>query len=79
MITLKEALSLDKKAIADLREDLKKKIEFVDSEIAKLKLLMKMKQTELVDKTKESKIFHKLKESKLVTHLREEKKEETKI
>ena len=27
MITLKEALSLDKKAIADLREDLKKKIE----------------------------------------------------
>ncbi len=58
---------------------LSKKIEFVEGELSRLKLVLKMKQSELLEKTKESKIFHKLKESKLVTHLREEKKEESKI
>lgn len=58
---------------------LKKKIEFIDSEIARLKLLMKIKQSELVEKTKESKIFHKLKESKLMQFKKEENRAETKM
>ena len=58
---------------------LSKKIEFVEGELLRLKLVLKMRQKELLEKTKESKIFHKLKESKLVTHLREEKEEESKI
>ena len=53
-----------------------KKIEFVESELSRLKLLLKMKQNELVEKTKESKIFHKLKESKLLKYKREVSKEE---
>ena len=55
---------------------LKKKIEFVESEIARLKLLLKLKQNELIDKTKESKIFHKLKETKLIQFKKEENKSE---
>ena len=58
---------------------LSKKIEFVEGELSRLKLVLKMKQSELLEKTKESKIFHKLKESKLVSHMHEEKKEESKI
>lgn len=58
---------------------IKKKIEFVDSEIARLKLLLKIKQNKLVDKTKESKIFHKLKESKLIQFKKEENDLETKM
>jgi len=53
-----------------------KKIQFIDSELLRLKLVLKMKQNELMEKTKESKIFHKLKESKLLKHKREENKEE---
>ena len=58
---------------------LSKKIEFTESELSRLKLVLKMRQKELLEKTKESKMFHKLKESKLITHLHEEKKEELKI
>jgi flagellar export protein FliJ len=58
---------------------LKKKIEFVDSEIARLELQMKMKQNELLEKTKESKIFQKLKESKLLQFKKEEGQLETKM
>jgi len=58
---------------------LKKKIEFIDSEIARLKLLMKIKQSELIEKTKESKIFHKLKESKFLQFKKEENRAETKM
>jgi len=55
---------------------LTKKIQFIDSELARLKLVLKMKQDKLIEKTKESKIFHKLKESKLLKYKREENKEE---
>ena len=58
---------------------IKKKIEFADTEIARLRLQMKMKQTELVEKTKESKIFHKLKEAKLLQFKKSENMEETKM
>ena len=53
---------------------LKKKIGFHDSELSRLKLLLKMKQNELIGKTKESKIFHKLKEAKLKQFRKEENK-----
>ncbi len=55
---------------------LTKKIQFIDSELARLKLVLKMKQDKLIEKSKESKIFHKLKESKLLKYKREENKEE---
>jgi len=58
---------------------IKKKIEFVDCEISRLKLLLKIKQNELVEKTKESKIFQKLKESKLIQFKKEENKLEAKM
>ena len=58
---------------------LSKKIQFAEGEISRLKLVLKMRQSELLEKTKESKIFHKLKESKLVTHMQEEKREESQI
>ncbi|MCF6270036.1 MAG: flagellar FliJ family protein [Melioribacteraceae bacterium] len=58
---------------------IKKKIEFVDNEIARLKLLLKLKQNELIEKTKESKVFQKLKESKLMLFKKEENKLEIKM
>ncbi|MBU0472774.1 MAG: flagellar FliJ family protein [Bacteroidetes bacterium] len=58
---------------------LNKKIQTVDNEIIRLKYLLKMKQSVLVEKTKESKIFHKLKETKLIQHKSDENKEELKM
>jgi len=58
---------------------LNKKIQFIDRDIIRLKYLLKMKQSVLVEKTKESKIFQKLKESKLIEHKTEENKEELKM
>lgn len=58
---------------------LNKKIQTLDNEVIRLKYLLKMKQSVLVEKTKESKIFHKLKETKLILHKNEENKEELKM
>ena len=58
---------------------LNKKIEFIDHEIARLKLQMKMKQNELIEKTKESKIFKKLKDSKLLQYKKEVGRLETQM
>jgi flagellar export protein FliJ len=58
---------------------IEKKIQFIEDELSRLKLLQKMKQNELIEKTKESKIFHKLKESKMLLHKQDENKEEMKM
>ncbi len=58
---------------------LSKKIQFLDHEMERLKLQMKMKQNELLEKTKESKIFQKMKEAKYIAHRMEENQEENKM
>ena len=58
---------------------LTKKIQFVDSELYRLRLQLKMKQTELLEKTKESKIFQKMKEAKYISHKHDENQEEIKM
>jgi flagellar export protein FliJ len=58
---------------------LTKKIQFVDNELYRLRLQLKMKQTELLEKTKESKIFQKMKEAKYISHKHDENQEEIKM
>jgi flagellar FliJ protein len=58
---------------------LNKKIQMIDNELVKLRYLLKMKQSVLLEKTKESKIFQKLKETKFLQHKVEENKEELKM
>lgn len=58
---------------------LTKKIQFVDDEMSRLKLQLKMKQNELLEKTKESKIFQKMKEVKYLSYKIEENQEENKM
>ncbi len=53
---------------------LKKKIEIVDNELSKLRLLSKMKVKKLKEKTIENKIFDKLKESDLVKFVKDQNK-----
>lgn len=53
---------------------LKKKIEIVDNELSKLRLLSKMKVKKLKEKTIENKIFDKLKESDLVKFIKDQNK-----
>ncbi len=51
----------------------------IDNELVKLRYLLKMKQSVLLEKTKDSKIFQKLKETKFIQHKVDENKEELKM